>query len=143
MEPITGGEALAQDGPGAAAVQQTRCEQGGPEIPAAIVRFRPADAVDFLFFMCRTNARIRVFLTRNLSEPRELLLDETGRDFVSIMLPPLAPGRHLLFWSFLGAGENWQTRAELAVNGMTRFRHRKSSASDDPVNRGFLFLEVV
>jgi hypothetical protein len=141
MEPIQ--SISAQENPATTADQQTRCEQGGPEIPAAIVPFRPADVVELLFFMCRTNARIRIFLTRQLSEPRELLVDETGRDFVSIILPPLAPGRHLLFWSFLGAGENWQTRAELAVNGVTRFRHRKSSASDDPVNRGFLFLEVV
>lgn len=132
-----------RDNPEAAADQQTRCEQGGPEIPAAIVLLRPSDVVDFSFFMCRTNARIRVFLTRHLSPDRELLVDETGRDVISILLPPLAPGRHLLFWSFLGAGEDWQTRAELAVNGLTRFRHRKSSASDDPVNRGFLFLEVV
>lgn len=132
-----------QDNPVTTADQQTRCEQGGPEIPAAIVLFRPTDTVEFLFFLCRTNARIRVFLTRHLAQPRELLVDEAGRDFISILLPPLAPGRHLLFWSFLGAGEDWQTRAELAVNDVTRFRHRKSSASDDPVNRGFLLLEVV
>lgn len=142
MEPISP-SILAQDDSETTAEPQTRCEQGGPEIPAAAVLFRPADLVELSFFMCRTNARIRVFLTRNLSQPRELLVDETGLDFISILLPPLAPGRHLLFWSFLGAGEEWQTRAELAVNGVTRFRHRKSSASDDPVNRGFLFLEVV
>lgn len=121
--------------------QPTRCEEGGLEIPAAVVLYRQEDTVDFLFLMCRTNARIRVFLTRNLSQ-REVLVDETGRDMISIMIPPLGPGRHLLFWSFQGAGEDWQTRTELAVNGVTRFRHRKSSAGNDPVNRGFLFLEV-
>jgi hypothetical protein len=124
-----------------AVVSQTRCEQGGLEIPAAAVLYRQEDLVDFSFLMCKTNARIRVFLARNLTQ-REVLVDETGGDQIGIMIPQLGPGRHLLFWSFQGAGEEWQTRAELAVNGVTRFRHRKSSDGDDPVNRGFLFLEV-
>jgi hypothetical protein len=74
---------------------------------------------------------------------RQLLADEKGKSKMSLILPKLPPGRHLLYWGFQQSGFEWQTRAELLVNGVCRFRHRKAHDSNDPVNRGFLVLEVV
>jgi hypothetical protein len=120
----------------------TPCERGGSEMREAVIRFRHGDDAEFHYFICKTTARTRIFLVLHQTQS-QLLVDEQSKNEIKLVLPPLPPGRHLLYWGFQGAGLRWQSRAELLVDGICRFRHRKSSEGDDPVNRGFLLLEVI
>jgi hypothetical protein len=121
---------------------ETPCERGGPEIGATVVNLGSGDTAVFNYLMCRSTAKVQVYLVLHEVQ-RQLLADEPGKDRISITLPKLPPGRHLLYWGFQRAGFDWQTRAELLVNGICRFRHRKSSDGNDPVNRGFIVLDVI
>jgi hypothetical protein len=121
---------------------ETLCQQGGPEITATAVTLGFGDTATFDYYMCESTARVQVYLVLHEVQ-RQLLADEQGKNKLSLMLPKLPPGRHLLYWGFQQVGFEWQTRAELLVNSVCRFRHRKSHNSADPVNRGFLVLEVV
>lgn len=122
---------------------QTRCEQGGDEIKALVVRYRRSAIAEFHFFLCRTNAQILVFVEAETGELRKLV-DQSGIDEVHPVLPRLKPGFYTLTWHFMGAGPDWQTRAELTVDGVTRFLLRKDkNTSKFPFERGFLFLEVL
>ena len=121
--------------------EETLCQQGGPEITAATVAFSTEDEIAFRYMVCKSTPKIQVHLVLHEVE-RQLLADEEGRGRVNLRLPKLPPGRHLLYWGFQESGFEWETRAELLVNGTCRFRHRKSHSGNDPVNRGFLVLDV-
>jgi hypothetical protein len=120
----------------AAASAATRCELGGPEILPVVVRV-PRDAVvDFVLFICLAAARVQVFLDR------DLIAEADGQDEVPVRLPQMTVGSHSLMWSHITPSAVWKTRAELASGGATLFRRRKSSDGNNPMNGGFVFLEV-
>lgn len=117
-------------------LSSTRCEEGGPELlpPAiAVARDHP---VDLSVVVCSANARVRVHVDNDLR------VDETGASEVVFRLPPLDPGWHLLFWSVQTNSPTWQTRDEVAVNGVVVFRRRKRDDGTNPVNAGFLYVQV-
>jgi hypothetical protein len=121
----------------------TPCQEGGPEILPLEVRLRTSDVATFTVRVCRANARVEAALQSVPNGAPQRLFATQGQAASSATIPALARGRHVLFWSVLVAGTPWQTRADLVVNGTTRFLRRKSDASDKPVNMGFLILEVV
>src|SRR5262249_52931136 len=91
--------------------------------------------------LCKTTAQIRVYLTSDGQLGKALATAEGGN---KVEIPLSLPvGRQLLHWGFQGASLQWRTLAELHVNGVCRFRHRKSSEGNDPVNRGFVVIEVL
>jgi hypothetical protein len=127
---------MAKNNPAVAApLVITRCEEGQEMLPFAIGV--PAFAqVDLEILICQTVARVRVWLDDVLQ------LDEVGIDGVNYRSPRLAPGTHLLFWSVLPASVPWRTRDEVTVSGAVRFRRKKSSSGSNPINAGFIHLEV-
>lgn len=120
-----------------AASSPTRCEDGGPELLPILIQIRPADVVTYRLWICKANARVLAFIDH------QLLIDETSLDEVSITLPELALGDHLLYWNVLAVGEEWQKRAEVLVDDIVRFRLRKSSEGNNPTGTGFAFLRVL
>lgn len=119
---------------------KTRCQGRGKEITQPIIPMKEGDRARFLYVICKTPAAVRITLDD------ELLVDQQTPppDEIDLELPAQLLGRgvHVLLWSFLGAGPEWQTLAELSVKDVVRFRHFKSHKGNDPVNRGFLLLEV-
>jgi hypothetical protein len=113
----------------------TRCEAGDELLPFQISLPR-GTPVDLEILICSTVARVRVWLGDVLQ------LDETGIDGVHYRAPVLDPGRHLLFWSVFPATEDWKTRDEIRVGGIVRFRRKKSSDGNNPIQAGFVTLEV-
>ena len=113
----------------------TRCEEGQEMLPFAIGV--PAFAqIDLEILICQSVARVRVWLDTVVQ------IDEIGIDGVRYRSPRLAPGTHLLFWSVLPATPSWRTRDEVSVQGAARFRRKKSSSGSNPINAGFIQLEV-
>jgi hypothetical protein len=122
---------------------KTRCDEGGDEIPVFRVVARAGDVVVFTMWVCRANARIRLWLTPLPAGVDRLVIDETGKDEASAQLhSSLTAGEYLLRWSILTPSDKWQTRTELSVGGATKFRWRKRADSDNPVNGGTLLLVV-
>jgi hypothetical protein len=114
----------------------TRCQDGGPELLPVQVAASTGSVIDFVVMVCKANARVQIHLGN------QLLADQTGTSEVPLRLPPLGPGFHLLFWSVITNSPEWQTRDEVSVNGVTVFRRRKNSRGANPVNAGFLFIQV-
>lgn len=115
---------------------ETRCEEGGQEILPIIIRVARAERLDLRFIMCKSNALLRAYVDGNL------VAERASADELEVAVPTLDPGLHLLYWSFQNAGAEWQTLTEVVSSGTVRFRHRKTSDGNDPVNRGFLYVEV-
>lgn len=128
---------------GGTARAKTRCEEGGDEVLAYEIPVRINSRLEFTAFICKAEARIRVWIEEMPAGQPELLTDETGKDEISLHIPQLGAGRHLLRWTVLTPSRGWQTRTELAVDGTVRFRRRKTADGDNPVNMGFVVLEVV
>jgi hypothetical protein len=122
--------------------KKTRCEQGGDEILPFEVGMKTGDSVAFTLFVCKANARTRVWIEQMPTGGPKLLADESGKSEIAFQLPTLPIGRFLLRWSVLTPSADWQTRTELAVNDTVRFRRRKTASGDNPVNMGVLVLEV-
>jgi hypothetical protein len=121
----------------------TPCEQGGPEVLPLEVRVLSADVSTFTIRVCRTNAQVTASIQPIAGGPAQTLFSTTGQLTSSAILPALPKGRYALFWSILVAATPWQTRADLDVNRTIRFLRRKTDAGNNPVNMGFLLIEVV
>ncbi len=119
------------------------CADGGPELLPLEIRINRKDIATFTIRACRTHAAVEATLQPIPSGAAQLLFSTQGQLTSTATLPALTPGRHVLFWTILNAGTPWQTRADLVVNGTTRFLRRKTDAGAKPVNMGFLILEVV
>ncbi len=118
------------------------CAAGGGEQQPISIRVRPADVIEFEAWMCSTAADIEAEITAS-SGATQPFLSERGASHVKATLPSLAAGQHALVWTFMFVSSPWQTRTEVAVNGVNRFRQRKADTSKKAVNRGFLIVEVV
>jgi len=114
----------------------TRCDLGGDEILPVVMRVTTTSVVEFVLFVCLAPARVQIFLdTARIAEA-------DGQDEVRLRLPPMLPGAHSLMWSHITPSPTWKTRAEIAADGVTLFRRRKSSDGNNPTNSGFAFFEV-
>jgi hypothetical protein len=122
---------------------KSRCDDGGDEILVFRVMAHTTDSVGFTMSVCHANARIRLWLTPLPAGTERLVIDESGKDDVSAQLnPSLTAGEYLLRWSILTPSDTWQTKTELSVAGVTRFRWRKKANSDNPVKGGTLLLVI-
>lgn len=120
----------------------TPCEQGG-ELTPLEVRLQHTDVATFTILVCRTNAQVTASIQPVSGGQAQTLFSTTGQLTSRATLPSLPPGRYVLFWSILITATPWQTRADLDVGGTTRFLRRKTDAGNNPVNMGFLGIEVV
>jgi hypothetical protein len=116
----------------------TRCDQGGQEVIVGVVPVEPGALVKLHLMLCRAAFRVTIFLDGELKLDQSPVVDE-----LEFLLPLLSPGFHNLHWAYLAAGASWQTRSELSVNGAVRFRQRKSSESNIPINQTFITLQVL
>jgi hypothetical protein len=114
-------------------------EAGAPDIlPLAPLRVRPGDRVDVLIRVCTSPMRVRVYLDGTL------MTEQTGTDEIAISVPTLQPGFHLLYWNaIVPPGVPWQTRAEVSVAGLVRFRRRRADTDKNPTGTGWVDLDVV
>jgi hypothetical protein len=119
------------------------CAGGGPELVPLEIRLLKKDVATFTIHVCRANADVEATLQPVPHGPSTVLFSTHGQAASTATLPALTPGRHVLFWSVLTASATWETRADLVVNGTTRFLRRKNSAGAKPLNMGFLIIEVV
>jgi hypothetical protein len=111
------------------------CDEGQELLPFSISVVQ-GDSVDLEIRVCRSIARIRVWLDSVLQ------LDETEVEGLHYRTPALATGSHLLFWSVFPATADWKTKDEVSVRDIVRFRRKKSSDGDNPIQAGFISLLV-
>lgn len=116
---------------------QTPCDGGGPELLPVTIRVRPNAVIDFVMHVCLAAARVQIFLDRGP------LGEADGQDEFRLRLPPLPTGVHSLSWSHLTPSPTWKTRTEVSVDQVVKFRTRNASEEANPVNSGFLIIEVV
>ena len=121
--------------------KKTPCEQG-PELLPWELPVAKTSAIDFGAWVCFASARVVLKLEAVPMGPAVVLMDETGKSEMKVRLPTLAAGRYELFWSIQTPSAKWQTRAELTIDGVTRFRRLKDSDGANPVNMGALGLVV-
>lgn len=122
------------------ATAKTRCEQGPAQdiVPQYIPRAKTADVIEFSLLICKANSQALVYLDANLIRKAD------GQDEVSLTLPKLSPGFHQLYWSVFGVGDKeWQTRAEIKINGLVSFFRRRKSSDNNPSLTGFWEVEIV
>jgi hypothetical protein len=115
----------------------TRCDQGGQEIIVGVVPVQAGDLVKLHLILCRAAFRVAIFVDG------DRLVDQNANDELEFLVPSLAPGFHNLHWAYLPAGADWQVRSEVSVKDTVRFRQRKGSVSDLPVQQTFLTLQVL
>ena len=126
-----------------AANKATPCDDGGPELLPLEIRLRQKDTGTFTIRVCSANAAVQASLQAIPNGTPQSLMAASGQAIVSATLPSLPPGRYALFWSILTASTPWQTRADFVVGTTTRFLRRKADTGNNPVNMGFLLIEVV
>jgi hypothetical protein len=116
--------------------QQTPCTQGGPELLPGAISAAASAAIDLDVLLCNGAGDVRIDIdgTQVVGQP--------NTQHVKFRLPPLNPGSHVLLWSVQTNAPNWQTRDEVSVNDVTVFRRRKRNDGTNPVNLGFLFIQV-
>jgi hypothetical protein len=122
--------------------KKTPCEDGGDELLPWSISVATTSAIDVVIRVCFANARVRIWLQPDPFGDAVLLADETGKSEVPVRLPTLTTGRYQLFWSVQTPAEKWQTRSDILVDTVTRFRRRKSSDGNNPVNMGTVALTV-
>src|SRR5258708_39531410 len=120
----------------------TPCEEGGAELLLWSISVATTSAVDVVVRVCFANARVRIWLQSNPFGQALWLADETATSEVPFRPPALTVGRYQLFWSIQTPAEKWQTRTDVLVDRVTRFRRRKSSDGNNPVNMGTVSLTV-
>jgi len=122
------------------ATAKTRCEQGPPQdiVPQYISRAKTTDVIDFSLLICKANSQALVYLDTNL------LTKADGQDQVSLTLPKLSPGFHQLYWNVFGvADKDWQTRADIRINGIVSFLRRRKNSDNNPTLTGFWVVEII
>ena len=119
---------------------KTRCEQGPVQdiVPQYIPRAKTSDVIESSLLICKANSQALVYLDGTI------LRKADGQDQVSLTLPKLSPGYHQLYWSVLGvAGKEWQTRAEIKINGAVSFLRRRKNNDNNPATTGFWQVEII
>ena len=116
--------------------EQTPCSQGGPELLPAGIAATTTSALVLDVMICNGSGDVRVDIDK------QQVFTQQNTQHATCPLPALTPGAHVLVWSVQTNAPNWQTRDEVTLNGNTVFRRRKSAAGSNPVNMGFLFIQV-
>lgn len=133
------GDAQVIDGGMVAAA--TRCDAGGDEIQVFKVPALVGQNVRFTLTICKANARARVWMRALPDGTERLLVDDAGKDAVSVLLSPGVPrGEHFVRWSIVTPSPDWQTKTEVDVEGTTAFRWRKKATGNNPLKGGTLVL---
>jgi hypothetical protein len=118
------------------------CEAGGEEQTPMGIRVKRDDVVEFVGWICGSSADLLVFIV-DFSGASQPLISQVILGRAQATLPRLTPGLYTVLWSYTIAAEQWQTRTEVLVEGVNRYRQRKSTTSKHPVTRGFLNIEVL
>ncbi len=113
------------------------CEAGGDEIRALIIPARTDSIVELRVTVCRTAAWLYGEL-----DGTAIVDQEVRAGVLAIGLGRLTPGRHHLLWQLIETAKEWQAKSEVIVDGVARFRHRKSNTSELPLPKWLLGIEV-
>ncbi len=126
------------------AAPRTRCDEGGDEIVPMQFTVSSADRLDWLMYICKANANVRLFRRAIAGTTEDLLLHDSGQDELRLRLDPLVPGEYVFRWVALAPAKVWQTRTEIIVNdATTAFRLRRSATADKPASGfGFVIVQV-
>jgi hypothetical protein len=119
---------------------KTRCEEGPSEdfIPQYIPRAKTSDIIEFSLYICKANSQVTIYMDE------EVLRKESSVDQIILTLPNLTAGFHRLYWNVFGFGEkDWQTRAEIKINGALAFLRRRTNNNQNPSPTGFWIVEIV
>lgn len=120
----------------------TRCEQGPAQ--DIVPQFRPqaktTDVIDFSLLICKANSQALVLLDgKPLKEA-----DGKDKDEVFLTITKLSPGLHQLYWSVFGvASKEWQTRAEIKINGAVSFLIRTKNSDNNPTITGLWEVKII
>ena len=126
------------------AAPKTRCEQGGDEIVPIQFRVSTEDRLDWVMYVCKANAEVRLFRRAISGTTEDILLHDRGQDELRLRLDPLVPGEYVFRWVALAPAKEWQTRTEIIVHdATTAFRLRRSATADKPASGfGFVIVQV-
>jgi hypothetical protein len=122
--------------PGGKKAQPTRCDQG-EEIIANVLSLAPDDRVTLRLILCKAAFKVAVHLDADLIVDEDAAMDE-----LVVHLDPLNPGLHSISWSFLTNAASWTVLSEISVNGVVRYRQRKSDTSRFSFQHLFILLRV-
>ena len=126
------------------AAPKTRCDEGGDEIVPIQFRVSSTDRLEWVMYICKANANVRLFRRVIAGTTEDLLLHDSGQDELRLRLDPLVPGEYVFRWVALAPANEWQTRTEIIVNGATTvFRLRRSATAGKPASGfGFVMVQV-
>ena len=140
------GALAASNADGAGLAAKTPCEElRDHEIIIHEIVVTPSDQVQWRLFLCNTPARALLTISDAMGH-KGTLVNQTvppPNPLLRAVMPPAPPlGRYVLIWSIFPTGPDWQTVAEVLVNGVVVFRQFKGAKSAVAIPRGFLFMEV-
>ena len=124
---------------------ESPCKQRGPELPSNVY-VSPGQTIDTFLQICGAAANVVVTLhypdpTRVGGTPLFSGRIPPGPNPLTIRLPPLSRGVHVVMWTYAVAGI-WDVVAELQVDGAARFRKINSHDDGIPVQSIWTYLEV-
>jgi hypothetical protein len=119
----------------------TRCDEGGQEFIPLFITAKQSERVVLTITLCKSAFLVHVFYDGE--KILEANSDDPPKDEVAVTLPKKAPGTYALNWGYQPAGQPWQVRSEVTVDGAVRLRQRKSSESEHPIPHSFVYVEVV
>lgn len=128
------------------ALAPTPCEVlGKNEIVVQAITVHPGDRLEWRMYVCNTPGRAILRLMSS-SGATVHLVDQVippPNPISRSVMPPTPPiGQYVLYWGLEPSGADWQNVVEVALNGTVVFRHFKSSKSNEPFAKGFLYVQV-
>ena len=128
------------------ALAPTPCETlGAKEIIVQEIVVRPGDQLEWRMTVCNTPGRA-ILRMMSSTGAKISLVDQVippPNPIRRSIMPPTPPaGQYVLYWGLEPSGPDWQTVAEVALNGTVVFRHFKGSKSAEPFSKGFLYVRV-
>jgi hypothetical protein len=115
----------------------TACEDGGDEIKVFSIPAQKTSTVELSVRVCRTASWLYADV-----DGATIVDQEIDEGEIHVALGALAPGSHYLIWGLLNTNDEWQARCEVKVDGVVRFRHRKTNTSDAPLPKWMVALVV-
>lgn len=138
----------AIDGSATKSFSGTPCEQlKASEITVPELAISHSDRLEWRMLVCNSPGRA-VLRLMSSAGVKVSLVDQNvppPNPIRRLVTPPaLPPGRFVLYWGLLvPPGTDWQNVVELAVNETVVFRHFKSSQSNEPFPKGFMYVTVL
>jgi len=117
----------------------TRCDEGDQDVVVGAVTVPAAsrDRIKLNLALCKAAFRILVFLDGDKKIDRAPV-----NDAFEYSLPSLSSGDHDLQWSYLAAGNDWQIKSEVSIDGATCFLERKANVAAVADQQTLLTLRV-